>query len=163
MTGPFPLCYIVRMKMKLVIGLMVGLFVVGTVQAAKSQNAFETTRRRALEVHAALISHTAPQVRAKISASAVAFRKYLAGCGRNCRLYRFSSEDLRARFKRVPERELHLLMALAFAEAISDMTQMDQLALQDTMQKEQQFIQTISDIMKDENDTLKAIINNLRD
>ncbi len=163
MTCPFPLCYIVDMKMKLAIGFMVGLFVLGSAQASKPQNSFETTRKRALEVHAALIPHVAPQVRAKISASAVAFRKYLVGCGRNCRLYRFSSEDLRARFKRVPERELHLLMALAFAEAVSDMTQMDQLALQDTMQQEQQFIQTISDIMKDENDTLKAIINNLRD
>jgi len=142
---------------------MVGLFVVGTVQASKSQNAFETTRKRALEVHASLISQAAPPVRAKITASAAATRTYLATCGRNCNLYRFSSGDLRARFKRVPERELHLLMALAFAEAVSDMTQMDQLVLQDAMQKEQQFVQTISDIMKNQNDTLKAIINNLRD
>lgn len=157
------MCYIVRMKTKLGIGFMVGLFLVGTVQAATSQKAFESTRKRALEVRASLISHAAPQVRAKISASAVAFRKYLSGCGRNCGFYRFMSGDLRARFKRLPERELHLLMSLVFAEAVLDMSQMDQLALQDAMQKEGQCIQTISEIMKNENDTLKAIIKNMRD
>jgi hypothetical protein len=47
-------------------------------------------------------------------------------------------------------------------DSISDMTQMDQLALQDKLQKEQQFIQTISNIMKSMNDTLESIVQNLR-
>ncbi len=53
-------------------------------------------------------------------------------------------------------------MALIFAETLTDMTQQMQLDLQDTLQKQQEFIQTISNIMKNQHDTLKAIINNMR-
>ena len=42
------------------------------------------------------------------------------------------------------------------------MTQMDQLILQDAMEKQAQYLQTISNIMKMQNDTLKAIIQNVR-
>jgi hypothetical protein len=150
------------MKKKFAIGLVAGLWVLGSVQAATSQPTFESAKRRALELHGSLISQAAPQVRAKISASASAFRKHLAECGRDCDFNRFLSRDLKVRFKRVSEREFHLLMALVFAEAVSDMNQLDQLNLQDKLQKEQAFIQTISNIMKNQNDTLKAIISNLR-
>jgi hypothetical protein len=141
---------------------MAGLFALGTVQAATSQTAFESTKRKALELHSSLISQAAPAVRAKISASALAVRKYLAECGRKCDLYQFCSKDLKARFTRLTAREVHVLMALVYAETVSDMSQQMQLDLQDTMQEQQQFIQTISNIMKAEHDTLKAIINNLR-
>lgn len=46
--------------------------------------------------------------------------------------------------------------------SISDMTQLDQMKLQDALQEESQFISTISDIMKDMNDTLGEIIKNMR-
>jgi hypothetical protein len=50
---------------------------------------------------------------------------------------------------------------LAFAET-ADISQLLQLDVQDKLQKQQQFVQTISNIMKNEHDTLKAIIQNLR-
>jgi hypothetical protein len=46
--------------------------------------------------------------------------------------------------------------------AAGDMSRLDQLALQDALQKQQQMLQTISSIMKTQHDTLKAIIQNLR-
>jgi hypothetical protein len=46
--------------------------------------------------------------------------------------------------------------------SLGDMSQLQQLELQDKLQKEQQFIQTISNIMKNQSDTLKSIIQNLK-
>ncbi len=153
------------MKTKLAIGFLVTHLILGAVQAAPpdAKAVFETTKRKARDLHASLIVHAAPPVRAKIIASAAAARKYLTTCGRNCDLYRFLSQDLAARFKRPTEREIHLLMALVFAETVRDDSQLFNLDLQDKLQKQQQFIQTISNIMKSEHDTLKGIINNLRD
>ena len=45
---------------------------------------------------------------------------------------------------------------------ISDMNQLDRIKLQDAQQKLQQVYQAISNIMKNQHDTLKAIINNMR-
>ena len=46
--------------------------------------------------------------------------------------------------------------------ATGDMSRMDQLALQDAMTKQATMLQTLSNIMKMQHDTLKAIIQNLR-
>jgi hypothetical protein len=43
-----------------------------------------------------------------------------------------------------------------------DADQMDQMDLQDNLQKQEQSMQTISSIMKMQNDTLKQIISNMR-
>lgn len=61
------------------------------------------------------------------------------------------------------ETELRLLESLAFAEAVSEMSELDRLALQEALQKRQQFLQAISNIARSEHDTLKAIIQNIRD
>jgi hypothetical protein len=45
---------------------------------------------------------------------------------------------------------------------MGDMSQMDQMALQDAMNKQAAVMQTISSIMKMQHDTLKAIIQNLK-
>ncbi len=45
---------------------------------------------------------------------------------------------------------------------MSDMSQLDMMNLQDAQQKLQQVYQTISNIMKNQHDVLKAIINNMR-
>ncbi len=45
---------------------------------------------------------------------------------------------------------------------ISGMNQLDMMKLQDAQQKLQQVYQTISNIMKNQHDVLKAIINNMR-
>ena len=159
------MCDLFPMKTKLAIGFLVVPLILGTVQAAPpdGKTVFETTRRKALDLHASLIAQAAPPVRAKIAASAAATRKYLTTCGLNCNLYRFLSQDLGGRFKRPAEREIHLLMALVFAETVGDDSQLSNLDLQDKLQKQQQFIQTISNIIKSDHDTLKAIIDNLRD
>jgi len=47
-------------------------------------------------------------------------------------------------------------------QTMSDMSQMMQLQLQDAMNKQQQVMQILSNIMKAQHDTLKAIINNMR-
>jgi hypothetical protein len=62
----------------------------------------------------------------------------------------------------ITELEKEILTAEENLNELGDMSQLDQLALQDTLQKEQQFIQTISNIMKQQNDTLKSIIENMR-
>ena len=43
-----------------------------------------------------------------------------------------------------------------------DMSQMDQLKLQDAMNKQQQAMQTLSNLLKANHDTATAIINNLK-
>jgi hypothetical protein len=50
---------------------------------------------------------------------------------------------------------------LAFATG-EEMNQLDQLKMQDVLQKQSQSMQTVSSIMKMENDTLKQIIDNVR-
>lgn len=151
------------MKMKWAVGLASGCFVVGSVLAAEPRVTFESTRAGAIKFHASVISGAAPQVRARVSASAAAFRRYLAGCGRNCRLYQFLSEDLRTRFKRVSERELHLLMTLVFAEATADMTDLKKMDMQNTLQDYQRAVETISNVAREESDDAKKILGNLRD
>ncbi len=48
------------------------------------------------------------------------------------------------------------------AGSVSDLTQMQALALQDTMQKQQQAIQMMSNISKMVHDSSKSIISNLK-
>jgi hypothetical protein len=50
---------------------------------------------------------------------------------------------------------------LAFT-TVEEMNQMDQLKMQDNLQKQEQSMQTISSIMKMQNDTVKQIIDNIR-
>jgi hypothetical protein len=45
---------------------------------------------------------------------------------------------------------------------LEEISQLQQLELQDAMQKQAQFVQTISNIMKNQHDTLKGIIQNMR-
>jgi hypothetical protein len=58
--------------------------------------------------------------------------------------------------------QAEILTTEARLKTLQDMSQLDQLSLQDAMQKQQQLIQTISNIMKNEHDTMKAIIRNLK-
>lgn len=123
---------------------------------------FESTRKKALDLYASLISRATPQVRAKMSASALAFKNYLAQCSRNCDLYQFFFKDLVARFTNLTDSQLHLLMTLVFAEAVSNMSQQRQLELKTVMQIEQRFMSIISNIANSHYDTLNASINNIR-
>lgn len=122
---------------------------------------FESTRSKAIELYASLISRAAPQVRAKISGSALAFKNYLAQCSRNCDLYQFCLKDLTARFTSLTDTQIHLLMALVFAEVVSNMSQQMQYQLQGTMQINR-FFTAISNAVKSRYDTLNASINNIR-
>ena len=47
-------------------------------------------------------------------------------------------------------------------QTMTDMSQQLQLQLQDAMNKRQQSMQVLSNIMKNQHDTLKSIINNLK-
>jgi hypothetical protein len=58
--------------------------------------------------------------------------------------------------------EEEIQSAEANLNSMGDMSQLQQLQLQDAMQKQQQVIQTISNIMKNQHDTLKSIIQNLK-
>lgn len=144
-----------------VIGVIVAL-VVGAALSASPQGSFEARKSRALDLRASLAPHAAPQVRAKIAASAKALKGYLGRCGKACDLLSFSTRDLDSRFGGLTTNQRDLLLALVFGETLSDMNQMDQLNLQDAMERQAQYLQTISNIMKMQNDTLKAIIQNVR-
>jgi hypothetical protein len=123
---------------------------------------FESTRKKALDLYASLISRSSPQVRAKINASALAFKNYLAQCSRNCDLYQFCFKDLTARFTSLTDTQVHLLMALVFTEAVSNMSQQMQFELKTVMQIENRFMTAITNVMKIQYDTLNATINNIR-
>jgi hypothetical protein len=123
---------------------------------------FKTAKDQAIGLHRSLIASARPEVQAKIAASAKAARAYLAKCGRDCDLHAFLMKDIGRRFSVRKRAESQLLEALIFGETIADMSELDQLKLQDTEQKQQQLVQTISNIMKSSHDTLKAIIQNLR-
>jgi hypothetical protein len=150
------------MKSKWTIGFLAGLLAFGVAAAAPAKTSFEVAKGQARALHQSLIADVKPQVRAKIAASARAARDCLARSPRGCDLHEFLAQDLRTRFPQLTGQQLHVLMTLTFAETVSDMSQLDQLALQDAMQKQQQMLQTISNIMKNQHDTLKAIIQNLR-
>jgi hypothetical protein len=158
------------MKARISFGFLIVVFIAGTVLAAApdSKAAFATVKRDVLRFHASLISHASPQVRAGIAASAVASRKYLAGCGSNCDLYRFLSGDLKKRFKALTEQDLHVLMALTVAEliggklaAVGDDSQLANVDLQNALQKQQQTLQMLSNITKMTNDTAMAVIRKI--
>ncbi len=155
-------CYISIMKNQRVVRFLAGLLVVGLTASAADKADFGATKGKALDLHRSLIGYASPQVKTKITASAQAAKGYLAKCGRTCDLGKFTTMDLKTRFTEPRGKELQLLQALVFAETVGDDSQLDSIELQDKMQKQQQFIQTISNIMKSEHDTLKAIIQNLR-
>jgi len=150
------------MKSKRIIGLLAGLLVVGATASAAQKTAFEVTKGKALELHRSLIGYAAPQVKAKIAASAQAAKDYLANCGRECDLHAFLAKDLKARFARTTGEQFQLLEALVFAEAFKDMSELDQMRLQDTMERQAQLMQLMSNISKMVHDTLKGIIQNMR-
>jgi hypothetical protein len=154
------------MKSKWGIGFMAGLLAFGVVAAAPvktpAKSPLEVAKGQALTVHQSLIADANSQVRAKIAASAQAARECLVRNPQSCNLHEFLTRDLQKRFPRLTEEQLNVLMTLAFAETLSDMSQQDQLALQDALQRQAQVMQTISNISKNEHDTLLAIIQNLK-
>lgn len=150
------------MANKVLVGSLTALPLIGLLVAAPEKMTFQDARVRALDLHRSLIGFAAPAVKEKVTASARAARAYLAKCGAGCDLGAFLSSDLKRRFSRAKAKEAQVLEALAFAETISDMSQMDQLKLQEAMQKQAQILQLISNISKMQHDTLKAIIQNMR-
>ena len=150
------------MKPKRVMGFLTGLLVFGVAAAVPATTPFEVAKTQALALHQSLIADAKPPVRAKIAAAARAAKNFVAQSPRHCDLHKFLARDLRVRFPLVTEQQLDVLLTLAFAETTSDMSQLDQLKLQDLLQKLSQTVQTITDISKNQNDTLKAILGNLR-
>lgn len=150
------------MKNKVLVGSLAVILALAALMIASEKPTFQTARTQAIELRRSLIGFAAPPVKARITASALAARDYLSKCGKDCDLGAFLSRDLKRRFPRVDGDNLRLLEAMAFAETVSDMSQMDQLKLQETMQKQAQFLQLISNISKMQHDTLKAIIQNMR-
>ncbi|HVN74861.1 MAG TPA: hypothetical protein VMT19_00990 [Thermoanaerobaculaceae bacterium] len=134
-----------------------------TLQAAAPDNraAFEAARRRALEVRGALLPKAAPSARAKIAGSAQASRAYLAGCRQSCDLYGFLSMDLRARFTRLSEKELDLLVVLVFAETVDAGSEVRR-ELSIAYDRSQKFIGTLSNIMAKIQTTDDSIVQNMR-
>ena len=104
------------MKTRAIAGLLAGLWVAGALALAAQKAGFETAKAQALELRRSLIGYAAPQVKAKITASAQAARDYLARCGREYDLEKFCSKDLKTRFSRLTNEQVQLLMALVFAE-----------------------------------------------
>jgi hypothetical protein len=155
-------CYPPIMKSKWIIGFLAGVLSFGVAAAAPAKAPLEVAKGQALALHQSLIAEAKPPVRAKIAASARAAQGFVARSPGHCDLQKFLVRDLRTRFPLVTGQQLDVLLTLAFAETMSDMSQLDQLKLQDQLQKLSQTVQLISDISKNQNDTLKAIIGNLR-
>ncbi len=150
------------MRKELLAGSLAFILLAGPLLAAPQKMTFQEAKSKAVELHGSLIGSASPAVKARITASAEAARDYLAECGAKCDLGTFLSRDLKRRFPRVRPAELELLEALTFAETVSDMSRVDQLRLQDSMQKASRMMQTISNISKTTHDTLKSIIQNMR-
>jgi hypothetical protein len=144
------------------VGLLLVLLAIEAAAGAGQKPSFQTARTQAIELHRSLIAYATPPVKARITAAASAARDYLAKCGRACDLHAFLTKDLKRRFARTSGDEFRLLEALAFAETVGDMNQMDQLNLQNTMEKQSQILQLMSNISKMVHDTLKGIIQNMR-
>ena len=141
---------------------MAHCLIVGAAAGIIQEISFEDTRIKALEFHRSLIGYAMPEVRAKITASALAAKAYLAECKLKCDLNSFLSNDLKKRFPGISDKPLQLLIALVFAETVGDDSQLVKIEFKATLQKEQQIIQLMSNMMKNEHDTLKAIIQNLK-
>jgi len=122
---------------------------------------FQTAKEQALTLHRSLIPSASPEVRAKITAAARAARTYLSTCGQDCDLHAFLNKDLSRRFSTRKTKELQLLETLIFAETISEMSEQDQLDLQNRLQQQQQIVQMISNIMKLNSDTALSIIRKI--
>jgi len=146
------------MRRRIGLGLLAGLLAVATTHAAPADisAAYETAKRRALEVHAALIPKAAPAVRAKISASALAGRTYLSGCRQDCDFYGFLVRDLRVRFPRSSERERELLALLVFAETT------EKLEVQRAKEMQKNLLETFQKMEKTRTAGEDALIQNLR-
>lgn len=155
------------MKTKITVGLMIGLLVLGTAQAAaavSNKATFKSTGKQAAGLHASLLPQAPPAVRSRISASAAEARKYLARCGRNCRLHSFLSSDLKSRFKKLNKQELDLLITLTFGEIAGMATESELAAveLQELVQEKETMIALMSGIMQTEHSVLMSVINNIK-
>jgi hypothetical protein len=143
-------------------GTLAFLLIAALPLAPAERPTLQTAQAQAIGLHHALIPFAAPEIRAKITASAKAARTFLGQCGQSCDLHAFLAKDLGRRFSTKKKAELQLLEALAFGETIADMSAIDQMKLQDAQQQQQQLVQLISNVAKNSHDTLKAIIQNLR-
>lgn len=150
------------MKAKIIFLLIIIMVATALLAGQTQELTFQVAREQATKLHRSLLPSATPAVQARIKATAGAARTYLEKCGQKCDLHAFLNKDIRQRFSTRKATELQLLETLAFAEIFSGMSDQDQLDLQNKLQKEQQLFQTISNIMKNEHDTLKAIIQNLR-
>lgn len=152
------------MRTTLTIGFMMTLLAMGTVHAAQKDDkaAFKAIRKDASAFHDSLISHVAPPVRAKMGASSAAARRYLSGCGRSCDLYSFLSKDLTARFTRLTTRERDLLIGLVFAETAATDREVDMLRLQEVVQKREQLLKFLTDIVNTEHETAAQLVSNIK-
>jgi hypothetical protein len=150
------------MKSKWIIGFLAGVLSFGVAAAAPARTPLEVAKAQALALHQSLIADAKPPVRARIAASARAAKNFVAQSPRQCDLHEFLARDLRMRFPGVTEQQLEVLLTLGFAETMANMNQLDQLKLQEMLQKMAQTVQTITEVSKTEEDTLKAIIQNLR-
>jgi hypothetical protein len=149
------------MNRKAVIGSL-SLFLAAAVLPAPAEKlSFQTAKAQALGLHRDLIAFAFPAVRSGITASAKAARAYLAQCGRACDLHAFLMKDIRGRFSLRKKAESRLLESLIFWVTIADMSELDQMELQDAQQLNE-VMSTLSAISKNSHDALKAIIQNLR-
>jgi hypothetical protein len=76
--------------------------------------------------------------------------------------YETLEPKIQADFKTLIEKLQKLIACTQELNTIGDDAQLKKIDLQDKLQKQQQFVQTISNIMKNQQDTLKSIINNLK-
>lgn len=149
------------MKKVVFTGILALVLLVGPILAAPQKMTFQEAKSKAVELHASLIGSASPGVKARITATAQAARSYLAKCGARCDLGTFLSADLKRRFSRVRPDEIQVLETLAFAEVVSEMSQMEVLELQSTMQNQAQLIQMISNVSKLTHDTAMSIIRKM--
>ena len=167
MTPAVRPCYISLMKMKFVVGFVIGLIILGSAQAAaavSNKATFKSTGKQAAGLHSSLVPHASPAVRSRISDSAKAAKAYLAKCGRDCRLHSFLSSDLKSRFKKLNKQELDLLITLTYGEFAGMVTESElaALELQELEQEKELVITTVSRVMETQHDTLMSVINNIK-
>jgi hypothetical protein len=152
--------------MKRILGFLVTLLVLGTIQASAAAvdkiAASDVIKHKAVQLHALLIPEASPAVRSKISSSTAAARNYLAKCGTGCRLYAFLTADVKSRFKQPARKTSDLLVTLIFAEMLNTDSERKMLELNDLENDRQLLLGTISKMEQEENSTLMSVIDNLK-
>ncbi len=151
------------MKKTLLTGLALVLLGLGFPGAdLGAQGKSEAIPGRLLQLRSAVISRALPSVRARIGASSAAVLQYAATCGRACDLESFLRSDLKARFSRLSDTELRILMGLTLADSFAACSESRAVRLNDLVQSKNTLVAMMTSLLNESNSASSAILSNIK-